>query len=169
MEKEKRSVEGVKRRLIATLASKQSGDSVETRENAIVPFSGNNLVMPVKPRLDRFVRENIPSVLFTQEELAATRRRYEEAIAALAAQLELMGRDLNKDQELKQWKTQLVAVTAAQKSIRETSVEAFIAYRKFELSPDSLTTSEQFKKLVKEAQNSAAEAQSNFISLMEGT
>jgi hypothetical protein len=113
-----------------------------------------------------FAERHAPELLRAQGELDGMEAQSAARVAELEGILQELGRTPNADPDFQQWSEALRNIRQAQSSLREDLHEAYLAYRKFELSPDP-ESEKAYQDILRRGRDSAAQTRGRYERLRE--
>ena len=119
----------------------------------------------VQQDLERFANEQLAPAVLASDELAQMLRQTEKNLNALRGQLRALNRDPELDETYVAWRKRRDDMKVSAADLRRQIEDAYLAYQKYLLAPDSSAESEEFKRLIRIAEASAADAQERFSQL----
>ena len=87
--------------------------------------------------LKAFAATKVPELQKSIEEIKQLQIALGTKISELEKVLKLAGKDLSKDNDLMEWKSQLADLNLHINDLNETLLNTYITYKKFELSPET--------------------------------
>jgi small-conductance mechanosensitive channel len=114
--------------------------------------------------LESFAASSAPDLLEAIQSMDELEQRLEDRINRLAKVLDSMSRDPGDDADYRRWQAELENVRKARAELEHDLEEAYIVYKKFELSPGS-DMPDELENALKRGKKSANEIRERYATL----
>ncbi len=125
-------------------------ENLAEAEHELRSFAGDHL-----PELQRVITD-------FEDEIA----RRETMLDALHKDMRRLNRDPNKDPDIRRWKEAIEKMHQELRQLYENRADAYLAFRKFELNPESLDDAEARTRRFERARSAATEGRKTFERLL---
>lgn len=125
-------------------------------------------LIKVQQDLERFANAQLAPAVLASDELARMLRQTEKDLDALRGQLRALSRDPELDETYVAWRKRRDDMKVSAADLRRQIEDAYLAYQKYLLAPINSPESQEFRRLIRIAETSAAEAQERFSKLPNG-